>query len=74
MSPTVSSENVENVVKPPQNPAFQKDVEAGDNNCVRIKHPAINPMINAPNTLTMSVATGNNDDDDDDNGGNCDMP
>jgi hypothetical protein len=54
-----SSENVENVVKPPQTPVFQNRTVLSDMPSLLLVTPTINPIRTAPIILVIRVNTGN---------------
>lgn len=57
-----SSENVENVVKPPHTPTLSSSTSCGFSELFFCNAPAISPIANAPAILIIKVMTGNPDD------------
>ena len=56
---TVSRENVENVVNPPQTPVFQNSTAFGEIFSFDSARPAIKPISKAPSRFVISVRNGN---------------
>src|SRR5699024_6123894 len=57
-SAAISSENVENVVKPPRTPVARNSLSCWDKPLFMPRYSTSAPMANEPRTLTHNVATG----------------